>query len=65
MKRAFSSRQRRILVWAAGGYCRHCGTKLANDFHADHKLAFSKGGATTTQNGQALCPPCNLQKGAK
>ena len=65
MNRCFSQRQRRILAWVAGGHCRVCGVKLSREFHADHKVAFSKGGATTTQNGQALCPPCNLQKGAQ
>jgi 5-methylcytosine-specific restriction endonuclease McrA len=38
---------------------------LNDRFHADHKNAFTKGGPTTLHNGQALCPPCNNQKGAK
>ncbi len=42
-----------------------CGTPLGGDFHADHVRAFSKGGTTTTNNGQALCKACNLQKGNK
>lgn len=65
MNRRFSQRQRRILAWVAGGDCPICGVKLTSEFHADHKTAFSKGGATNTQNGQALCPPCNLKKGAR
>jgi 5-methylcytosine-specific restriction endonuclease McrA len=65
MNRLFSKRQRRILAWVAGGTCASCGVKLKDNFHADHVVPFSKGGATTTQNGQALCPSCNLQKGAK
>lgn len=65
MRRAFSRRQRSILAWVAGGRCMKCGTPLGGDFHADHVRAFSKGGTTTTNNGQALCKACNLQKGNK
>ena len=42
-----------------------CGIPLGKNFHADHVLAFSKGGATVTSNGQALCSACNLRKGNK
>lgn len=35
-----------------------------DDWHCDHKLAWSKGGATTVENGQVACPACNLAKGA-
>ena len=34
-------------------------------FHADHVVAFAKGGTTVTSNGQALCAACNLRKGAR
>lgn len=63
MRRAFSKRQRRILCWMAGGRCACCGIRLAHDFHADHVRPFSRGGATVTNNGQALCRDCNLKKG--
>ena len=65
MKRLFSSRQRRVLAFIAGGNCMICGQTLRNGFHADHRIAFSKGGKTVLSNGQALCQMCNLQKGAK
>jgi len=65
MKRFFSKRQRRILAWISGGSCCLCGVQLRPDFHADHVLPFSKGGKTITRNGQALCPGCNLKKGAQ
>jgi 5-methylcytosine-specific restriction endonuclease McrA len=43
----------------------NCNKSLANSFHADHVFAFSKGGETTTINGQALCATCNLKKGSQ
>ena len=63
MKRFFDKNQRSILAWISGGHCAICKTKLLSDFHADHVLAFSKGGKTITKNGQALCKKCNLTKG--
>jgi 5-methylcytosine-specific restriction endonuclease McrA len=65
MTRAFGPRQRRILRLLAGNKCKICGRRLDDDFHADHVKAFSKGGKTTLNNGQALCPECNLKKGNK
>jgi 5-methylcytosine-specific restriction endonuclease McrA len=64
MKRLFSQRQRQILAWIAGGRCGNCGAPLAANFHADHIFPYSKGGATVTTNGQALCASCNLKKGS-
>jgi len=63
MKRRFSARQRRILAWVAAGRCQCCGKKLAQGFHADHMVPFSRGGTTRISNGQALCPACNQTKG--
>jgi len=65
MKRFFSKTQRRILLWIAGGQCQTCGVALNGQFHADHILAYSKGGKTITHNGQALCAKCNLEKSNK
>lgn len=33
-----------------------------DDWHCDHKVAWSKGGKTTVENGQVACPACNLAK---
>jgi hypothetical protein len=33
-------------------------------WHADHKIAHSKGGKTTVENGQVACVKCNLVKNA-
>lgn len=60
--RQFSMRQRRALYRASGGQCEKCGTELQGGWHADHVVPHSKGGATTIENGQALCPECNLKK---
>jgi len=39
-----------------------CGAELDAGWHADHVVPHSKGGATTIENGQALCPSCNQSK---
>lgn len=46
------------------GRCTICKAELMSDWHADHIHPYSKGGATELHNGQALCPECNLRKGA-
>ena len=63
--RTFSRKHRRYLAILAGGLCVLCGKELEGNLHADHIHPYSKGGETTLQNGQALCPTCNLQKGDK
>ena len=41
------------------------GVKITwDDWHADHRLPWSKGGKTTVENGQVSCSACNLSKGA-
>lgn len=64
MRRRFNRRERAALFVAAGGRCSACGTPLRTGWHADHVAPFSRGGATDSSNGQALCPRCNLRKGA-
>ncbi len=65
MKRLFSKRQKMILALRAGGSCERCGSSLQRGFHGDHVRPFALGGATTLNNGQALCPACNVKKGAR
>ena len=63
--RWFTSRERRALYWVASGKCEECGTLLdPTNWHADHIHPHSKGGRTDVINGRALCPRCNLTKGA-
>lgn len=67
-KRGFSESQRIAVYRKFNGICqgKNCGKKVSyDDFHADHKIPFSKGGKTTVGNAQLLCSKCNLSKGAK
>lgn len=62
-RRRFNATERTALYLAADGCCAECGAALEPGWHADHELAYSRGGRTDVTNGQALCPPCNLKKG--
>ena len=62
-KRNFNQSQRRELFLRADGKCQICSCDISLDnFHADHKIPFCEGGKTELNNGQALCPQCNLKK---
>ena len=62
-KRNFNQSQRRELFLKADGKCQICSCNISLDnFHADHKIPFCEGGKTELNNGQALCPQCNLKK---
>ena len=62
-KRNFNQSQRRELFLKADGKCQICSCDISLDnFHADHKIPFCEGGKTELNNGQALCPQCNLKK---
>jgi hypothetical protein len=63
-RRRFTRRERAALLIASAGLCSECGDPLDPDFHADHRQAWSLGGVTDVQNGQALCPTCNRRKAA-
>jgi hypothetical protein len=45
------------------GVCAACGT--SGPLHVDHKRPFSRGGSSHPSNLQALCGPCNINKGAR
>ena len=47
------------------GRCAGCGEPLGPAGTRDHVEPVSAGGATEPANGQALCPRCNLAKGAR
>jgi hypothetical protein len=62
--RWFSAKQREEIWGKSGGVCQECGLELSkSNFHADHIKPHSESGATTVENGQALCSSCNLKKG--
>lgn len=65
MRRKFSKREREALYLAADGKSDLSGLPLGADFHADHIVPFSAGGATDVSNGQALTPLENLMKSDK
>lgn len=62
-RRRFNDRERAALYLAADGRCMRCAEELRPGWHADHEVAYSRGGKTDVLNGQALCPRCNLLKG--
>lgn len=50
------------LVWTrSGGKCARCGA--SSELQFDHVIPVSLGGASTPENLQVLCGPCNRQKG--
>lgn len=62
-KRFFNAGERITLFLHAAGRCRLCDLELEpGDWHGDHVTAFSRGGATELNNGQALCAGCNRRK---
>ena len=63
--RRFRPKARVALFLAAHGRCNACGAPLEPGWHGDHVKPVSAGGATEPANGQALCPRCNLEKGAR
>lgn len=62
-RRRFNVAERQAMYIASGGKCSQCGADLTAGWHADHVVAWARGGATDVLNGQALCPKCNLKKG--
>src|SRR5262249_32634433 len=65
MKRRFSKGERLAIYLAQDGRSAVSGKPLGADFHADHRIPFSKGGPTTIENCDALTPQENLAKGAR
>lgn len=64
-RRRLTVDERRTLFSQAKGRCQRCGAALAVDWHEAHLVAYTNGGATSPENMEAWCPPCNLSLGAK
>lgn len=45
--------------------CFYCGAECSGDFHVDHFIPLSKGGAHVLTNLRIACASCNLRKNAK
>jgi hypothetical protein len=68
-QRAFTDAQRKVIWVRDGKRCQVRGRCDGVDcdwdnWHADHKVPWSKGGTTTVENAQVCCPACNLAKGS-
>jgi 5-methylcytosine-specific restriction endonuclease McrA len=62
-RRCFTQAQKLLILRRAGYKCQYCATPLTEEnFEADHKIPFSKGGATEVWNALALCASCNRRK---
>jgi 5-methylcytosine-specific restriction endonuclease McrA len=64
-RRLSSKKMRALLYYAQDGKCAICGEPLPDDWHADHVVPWVKEQRTNVFAMQALCPSCNLKKGAK
>lgn len=57
--------KQRAWVEAQKKVCHWCGKRCAKDYHIDHIMPLSKGGAHELRNLCIACPTCNLTKNAK
>ncbi len=65
MRTLKSNKQRKHLWYASEGNCEICGNPLDTTWEADHKTPWVILPETNIHEMQALCRPCNRQKGDK
>ena len=65
--RSFSKESDRIKLWnKSDKKCFHCREEISYDsMQIDHLKPYSKGGATSVENGAVCCAKCNQSKGNK
>jgi len=63
--RFFKDMHKKVLFVLSNGLCQICGSELSKGWHSDHIKPYSKGGKTKINNGQSLCPKCNIAKSNK
>ena len=64
--RQFDKRMKETVYERQQGICPYCKKHFKlEEMHADHIVAWSKGGKTTAENCQLLCSACNLRKSAQ
>ena len=62
-RRIFDNNQKIQLYERDKHTCQSCKKQVGEfDWHADHVVAWIRGGKTNSQNGQVLCVKCNLKK---
>lgn len=62
-KRIFDNEQKIQLYARDHQHCQSCKKAVGEfDWHADHIVAWIRGGRTVMENGQVLCVKCNLKK---
>ncbi|MGR7026367.1 HNH endonuclease [Geodermatophilus sp. URMC 62] len=69
-QRCFLRADKRFVLQRAGHRCEHHSVfgrrcTATDDLQADHVHPHSRGGATSVDNGQALCPRHNTRKAAR
>lgn len=63
-RRLASKKLRAVLYYEANGKCQKCSCDLPDNWHADHVIPWIVSRETNVHEMQALCPKCNLEKGA-
>jgi superfamily II DNA or RNA helicase len=64
-RRRLSPDEARFLYERAKGLCQRCGKELGPDWHGAHLISYIHGGATSVEQMEAWCLPCNLKLGPR
>lgn len=64
-RRRLSSDEQRYLYERSNGLCQRCGQPLDSRWHGAHLISYTHGGATSVEQMEAWCWPCNLKLGPR